>query len=76
MNETKQDKIQTDLFGQPIVSDKDNVYVKKQTKEKKDLSDTISTEYVLEIVCKDAVEQEIFYNELIKRGFTCRILTL
>lgn len=76
MNEQKQKQIATDLFGNPIVADADNVYVKKKGGEKKDLSDTISTEFVLEIVCTDAMEQEIFYNELIKRGFTCRVLTL
>lgn len=75
MNSEK--KIQEDLFGNQIIDEKDNVYVNKgKQKPRKDLSDEILTEFVLEIVCKDAEEQELFYNELIKRGFGCRILTL
>lgn len=78
MGEVKENQVQEDLFGNKVVSDNDNVYLNKnkKSKDKKDLSDTISTEFVLEIVCMNAEEQEMFYNELIKRGFTCRVLTL
>lgn len=71
-------EVQRDLFGNAILSESDNVYLNKgkQTKEKRDLSDTAKTEYVLEIVCIDANEQELMYNELLKKGFECRVLTL
>lgn len=76
MNE-QQNQIQENLFGEQVISEKDNVYLNKgKSKPRKDLSDEISTEFVLEIVCMNAEEQELFYNELIKRGFTCRVLTL
>lgn len=68
----------TDLFGNQIVSEKNNVYLNKgkQKKEQKDLSGKIQTEFILEIVCKDAIEQEKMYELLINKGFICRVLTL
>lgn len=67
-----------DLFGVEQIDDSKNVHVTKNAKSKvkKDLSATIETRHVIEIVCKDAVEQEKMYNKLIERGFTCQILTL
>lgn len=42
----------------------------------KDLSDNIEISYKLEISCKDEIEQETLYNEMIERGLECRLLTL
>lgn len=36
----------------------------------------IEFEYKLEISCRDEAEQERLYNELIEKGYECRILTL
>lgn len=43
---------------------------------KEDLSDKIEYTYKLEISCINETEQEKMYNELVGRGFECRILTL
>ena len=48
----------------------------KEQKENKDLSDDISFEYKLEITLSNESEQEQLYNELVKKGYECRILTL
>lgn len=69
------ENVQRNLFGELIVSEKNNVYINKNKKQK-DLSDSIETKYIVEIVCIDANEQELMYNELIKKGFTCQVLTL
>ena len=42
----------------------------------KDLSDSLETRYIVEISCINEIEQEKMYNEIKKRGFECRILTL
>ena len=47
-----------------------------EEKEKPDLSDGIDVRYCVEITCVSEREQEMMYNELIKRGLECRILTL
>jgi hypothetical protein len=41
-----------------------------------DISDTIKTEYKIEVVCRDEEHQEKVYNKLIEDGYECRILTL
>lgn len=43
---------------------------------KKDLSDEIDVSFRVEITCVSEREQEQMYNELLGRGFECRILTL
>jgi hypothetical protein len=43
---------------------------------KKDLSDDIEQEYVIEVHCKDEAQQEALFNEMQERGFECNILTL
>lgn len=43
---------------------------------KKDLSDDIEQEYVIEVHCKDEAQQEVLFNEMQERGFECNILTL
>lgn len=44
--------------------------------EHKDLSPNFNFEYRVEVLCKDEAEQEKIYNEMTKKGFECRILTL
>ena len=44
--------------------------------DKPDLSDKIDYQFRLEITCESEAEQEAMYNELTKRGYECRILTL
>lgn len=48
----------------------------QEQKENKDLSDDILFEYKLEITLSNENDQEKLYNELIERGYECRILTL
>lgn len=43
---------------------------------KKDLSDKIKNEYIIEITCTCEREQEDLYNKLVGEGYECRILTL
>lgn len=42
----------------------------------KDLSDSITMEYKLEVECATETEQEQLYNEFINRGYKCKVLTL
>lgn len=72
------DNEQRDLFGNIIVDETKNVYLNKskKTNAQRDLSNKIDIQYVIEIVCVDANEQEAMYNELIKHNFECRVLTL
>jgi hypothetical protein len=65
---------QKDLFGNIIISEEDNVYL--SNKKQKDLSNDTKVEYCLEIICKDEKQQEEMFNELTKKGFICRVLTL
>lgn len=48
-----------------------------ETKEtQKDLSDKVVEKYAVEIDCSNEEEQEEIYNELVERGYVCRVLTL
>jgi hypothetical protein len=67
--------METDLFGNIILNDADNVYLNKTAKIK-DLSDDTKTEYCIEVVFDDEKKQEEMYNELTKKGYLCRVLTL
>lgn len=49
---------------------------KEEANEQQKTSINIETEFRLEIVCENESEQEKMYNELINRGFVCRVLTL
>lgn len=42
----------------------------------KDLSGKIENKYVVEATCLNEGEQEELYNELLKQGYECRLLTL
>lgn len=44
-------------------------------KEAKDMSDSITQVYKIEIDCADESEQERIFNELTEKGLSCRILT-
>ena len=46
------------------------------SKEPKDLSDSLGSRLIVEVNCINEMEQEKLYNELQKRGFECRLLTL
>nr|DAW61527.1 MAG TPA: hypothetical protein [Caudoviricetes sp.] len=48
----------------------------KESLEKKDLSNEMDLMYVLEVNCVSEKEQEQLYDELIKKGYKCRVLTL
>lgn len=41
-----------------------------------DLSDQISSQFKIEITCSDESDQEKIYNELLSKGYSCRVLTL
>jgi len=41
-----------------------------------DLSDSIETEFKIEIICKNEQDQENTYNKLIEQNYECRLLTL
>jgi ParB-like chromosome segregation protein Spo0J len=43
-------------------------------KEIDDLSDTMKTEFRIEVICKDEEEQEKTYNKLIEQNYECRLL--
>jgi hypothetical protein len=66
--------MQKDLFGNILIDDSENVYVSKS--KLKDLSSELRVDYVIEITCKDEKDQELTYNELTKKGYICRVLTL
>jgi len=44
--------------------------------EQDDLSDNIEKMFRIEVVCKDEQHQELVYNQLIEKGYECRLLTL
>ena len=44
--------------------------------EIEDLSDTLTSMFRLEVETESEEEQEKLYNELIEKGYICRILTL
>jgi len=47
-----------------------------QENEFNDLSDKIKNDFRIEIILKDEESQEKTYNELIEKGYECRLLTL
>lgn len=49
---------------------------KVSSNEQKDLSDTFSNSYRVEVICNDEMQQEEIYNEMTERGYVCRVLTL
>jgi len=68
-------KTNLDLFGNPVIDDTEDVYQTKKVMPK-DISDKIETEYIIEVICTDEKNQEQIYNELTRKGLSCRVLTL
>jgi len=56
-------------------SSKENVLASPPS-SKKDLSDKLSSMFLVEVVCASERDQEQLYNELTKKGYQCRLLTL
>lgn len=48
----------------------------EEEKELNDISDTIESSFRIEVEIENEEEQEKLYNELIEKGYICRILTL
>ena len=51
-------------------------FEEEEEKELNDISDTIESSYRIEVEIENEEEQEKLYNELIEKGYICRILTL
>lgn len=65
------DAVELESWGLDIPSfDTDN------NEDYNDLSDKIKNDFRIEIILKDEEEQEKTYNELIEKGYECRLLTL
>jgi len=54
----------------------DLVEKSNQQKSIKDLSNKIKNKFIVEVNCINEKEQEKLYNELLKQGYECRLLTL
>jgi hypothetical protein len=48
----------------------------EEFEEPKDLSDSLTQMFKIEVNCNSEEEQEKTYNKLIELGFECRLLTL
>ena len=44
--------------------------------DRKDISDSIKSQFELIVNCEDEVSLEMLYNEMIERGYECKISTL
>jgi ParB-like chromosome segregation protein Spo0J len=64
---------QLEDWGLELLPFEDNI---EDIKEQKDLSDNIESSFRLEVELENEIEQEKLYNELINKGFICRLLTL
>lgn len=51
-------------------------FEEEEIKEPKDISDDINSYFRLEVELENEEEQEKLYNELITKGYICRLLTL
>ena len=51
-------------------------FEEKSSSIPRDISDNFHFDYKIEITCKDEDEQQHIYDEMIGRGYECRILTL
>lgn len=50
--------------------------MEEEDTEDKDLSDTINENFSVIVDCKDENEQQILYDDLIDKGYSCRLSTL
>ena len=64
---------QLEDWGLDLLPFEDSV---EDIKEQKDLSDNIEGSFRVEVELENETEQEKLYNELINKGFICRLLTL
>tara|TARA_R100001594_G_scaffold17746_2_gene35888 strand:+ start:3174 stop:3692 length:519 start_codon:yes stop_codon:yes gene_type:complete len=65
------DSVQLEEWGLDVWKNEDD----EINNEVNDISNNISEEYRVEIELNSETEQEQVYNELIKKGYKCRILT-
>ena len=65
-----------DLDLEELGIEVEDVGLSKESLEKKDLSKEMDLMYVLEVNCVSEKEQEQLYDELTKKGYKCRVLTL
>ena len=65
------DSVQLADWGLDVWQNEDD----EQNNDVNDISDNISEEYRVEIELNSEREQEQVFNELTKKGYTCRILT-
>ena len=66
------DSVQLNDFGLDVWENEDD---KKFDTDVNDISDSIGEEFRVEIELKSENEQQELYNELTKKGYTCRLLT-
>jgi ParB-like chromosome segregation protein Spo0J len=71
-------EIDLDGFGlnDEVFGEEDNSDGKNETKQDIDLSDKVSETFEIIISCEDEIEQEKIFEELTKKGYVCRVLTL
>ena len=66
------DSVQLAEWGLDVWENEDD---KKFDTDVNDISDSIGEEFRVEIELKSENEQQELYNELTKKGYTCRLLT-
>jgi ParB-like chromosome segregation protein Spo0J len=69
------DSVQLEDWGMDNWQNMDDI-LEQDIKEQKDLSDSINSSFRLEVELENEIEQEKLYNELINKGYICRLLTL
>jgi len=52
------------------------IFPKDTDLEPEDISDDLEINFRIEVILENEIEQEILYNELIKKNYQCRLLTL
>jgi len=67
---------QLEDWGLEFMSFEEEDVLEQDIKEQKDLSDSINSSFRLEVELENEIEQEKLYNELINKGYICRLLTL
>jgi hypothetical protein len=65
------DSVQLNEFGLDVWENEDD----KFDKDVNDISDNIGEEFRVEVELKSENEQQQLYNDLTKKGYTCRLLT-
>ena len=73
-NEWNTEELQS--WGLEFMPFEEEDVLEQDIKEQKDLSDSINSSFRLEVELENEIEQEKLYNELINKGYICRLLTL